>query len=318
MAPPVLLLPTRFPPRSLWLPPLLLLLVALPGCVSPRPAALTGPAPASLTMAERRLQAILDREAGLRAEAAALETARRAEPGGEDRSARDSLEQRFGALAREYESYLADNPDHFEARLLYGKLLVTLGQHEMAIRQFLVVDQEHPTLPVVKQQIGNYLAETGRYMAALPYFLNAIDLAPDEPLYPYQLGLLLYQYRDFYLEDRFYDRAALDSQMLAAFRRAAELAPDERAYRQRYAEAFYDVETPDWEEALRQWESLAATARTRLESDAVRLHRARVLHRLGRTPEALRLAGEPVDPALEFSRSRLREELDSAGGLSNL
>ncbi len=47
------------------------------------------------------------------------------------------------------------------------------------------------TFPLVKNLLGNYLAEDGRPLAALPYFMAAIKLDPREPLYHYNLGLLL-------------------------------------------------------------------------------------------------------------------------------
>jgi hypothetical protein len=46
--------------------------------------------------------------------------------------------------------------------------------------------------------------------------------------------------------------------MHEAFRKAAELAPDRLEFTYRYAESFYDLTTPDWDGALKAWNTLEA------------------------------------------------------------
>lgn len=227
---------------------------------------------------------------------------------------KESMKMRATNIARSYDAYLADNPDDLQARILYGKFLVRLDQPESAIRQFLYVDREDPTIAVVKQQIGNYLAENGRYMAALPYFLNAIFLNPDEPIYPYQLGTLIYEFRPHYLYDGFFSRRALDREMQSAFARAARLDPESFPFQLRYAESFYDVENPDWEAALLQWREAEKRAPTDFDRQFVRLHQARVLHFLGRSGEATRIAKSVTEDQLQFTRKELLAAIGETSG----
>ncbi len=275
---------------------ILVLVVLLAGCATPGPGPSgpgTGPPPA-ITLAEMRLLDIHRRERKLM-DAIAEDP---------EMQSRDSHEMRVGQLMNEYEAYLADNPDDVTARILYGKFLVRTGQSEAAIRQFLKADQLDPDVPVVKQQIGNYLAETGRYMAALPYFINATDLAPDEPVYFYQLGELLYRYREYFIEDGFYTMETLEEAMQAAFRRAAELAPENRIFQRRYAESFYDRTPPDWPGALSAWDALLEGAADEPERRTIQLHRARCLAELGRIAEARSLARSIAAKGAEQAQAR--------------
>lgn len=290
-----------------WL--LLWLLFGSSGCSwlgnrsEPALAGETGPAatsdPESITLAEKRLLDLHNQKVSL------LERYRNNPEG----TAQDSMEMQVVNLVNAWEAYLVDNKEDTTARLLLAKFLVEVGQFEEAIRHFLIVDQQDPDIPVVKQQIGNYLAETGRYMAALPYFINAVDLAPDEPLYYYQLAGLLYEYRSYYVEDGFYTREELESEMLDALSRAVQLDPDNLQYWRQLGELFYELEAPDWEAALNVWDKLLARVDNPLDRQAIELHRARVLHRMGQDDRALEIAMKIVEPSLQISRRSLLQEI---------
>lgn len=208
-----------------------------------------------------------------------------------------------------YESFLAQNPQSELGFVLYGKFLRDIGMNKMANVQFVQANKLNPNIAVVKQQIGNYLAEEGLFELALPYFLAAIELEPRIALYHYQLGELLYTYYEAYLSKGVYDRHTLDEQMLAAFRRAAELQSSERTYLYRYAEAFYDVQEPNWDYALAVWEHLMKGAQSDREADIIRLQRARVHLLRGESEAARTLLAEVNQPALEASRQSLLAQL---------
>ena len=262
----------------------------------------------SVTFAEKRLLELHEDQTSLLARY-------QANPGG---TAQDSMEMQVVNLVNAYEVYLNDNPDDTTARILLAKFLIEVGQFEEAIRHYLIVDQMDPDIPVVKQQIGNYLAETGRYMAALPYFINATDLAPNEPLYYYQLAGLLYEYQSFYIEDGFYTREELESEMVNALSRAVQLAPDELGYWRMLGELFYELDNPDWQTALNVWDKLHSRIEDPLDKQAVQLHRARVLLRLGETDQAFDLAMQVSEPALQTSRQTLLNEIQQSQTLLSL
>ena len=222
------------------------------------------------------------------------------------------LQLRLNELIHEWELLLTDNPDEVTAYIFYGKLLRKVEQKEHAHRMFAQANRLDPNIAVVNQQIGNYLAEDGDYGLALGYFLKAIELSPKTALYSFQLGELLFHFRDHYVADEILDRPTIERQMLAAFQTAAQLEPGNRDFQFRYAEAFYDLETPDWEAALAAWEAVGKTVSPGIETEAVQLHRARALVRLGRRTEARTLAENVTEPSLQKSKEQVLELMSEA------
>lgn len=225
----------------------------------------------------------------------------------------DDLERHFNALILSYSSYLSENPDDVSALILYGKLLRRIGKNEEAFKAFLKADDLDPQIAVVKQQIGNHLAETGKGKAALTLYLNAIQLEPDVPAYHYALGEILYTFRDQFLEEKIFTRDALDREMLKAFQTAVRLEPDSFDGQMRLGEAYYDLASPDWKAALLHWDKVrkATPSDDQLRRQILDLHKARVLGKLGRTEEAKELAATIVQPSLQQSKQQVLDEMSA-------
>lgn len=170
-------------------------------------------------------------------------------------------------------------------------------------------NQLDPDIPLVKNQLGNILAEDGKPLQAAPYFLAAIKLAPDEPLYHYQLGTILIEARDEFLKSGEWNRSTLDETMLGAFKRAAELAPDRFEFAYRHAEAFYDLEKPDWDTALKAWAALEEKAKTAIERQTMRLHAANILIKMGKLDHARALLETVDEPTLAGQKQKLMPQL---------
>jgi tetratricopeptide (TPR) repeat protein len=289
-----------FPPR----PFLIFLLLA--ACLAPAVRA-EGPAPApdgAETMAERKLKDIGEHQKVLFADAAA--------------QGADLDQQGFASqveqLVREYESLLRDNPNFAAGYASYGYMLWKIGQRKQAVAILLKANQMDPDIPLVKNELGNYLAEEGKPLEALNYFLSATKLEPKEPLYHYQLGTLLYEARDDFLKSGEWSRAAIDHSMLEAFRHAAELAPDRIEFTYRYAECFYDMQDPDWSVALKAWEGMEANAKSDVERQTMRLHQANVLLYMGKADHARKVLDTVTDPTLADQKQKLVARLEPDGG----
>ena len=225
----------------------------------------------------------------------------------------DMEDLRFRArnLTQEYESIIAESPEDLMPYLLYGKFLNRIGQQEHAVRMFLKADEIDRGVAVVKQQIGNYLAEMGKFEEALGFFIQAILLSPETALYHYQMAELLSVYKESFIEERVYFRDVLEYEMMKSFSQAVQLDPKNQDFKMRYAESIYDLEKPDWELALSLWEELQESARTSLMREAASLHRAKVISKLDRTEEAKSLAEAVTDPALINSRDELLAEIQA-------
>lgn len=224
----------------------------------------------------------------------------------------EDFERRATGLSYRYDELIARAPNDINLLILYGKFLRRVGQNRQANLFFSHADHISPNLAVVKQQLGNYLAEEGNYPEALTYYLKAIELEPNEAVYHYGLGELLATFRDKFIADGAFTPEAIDAETITSFAKAVELAPDNKDFAFRYAEAYYDITNPKWEEALALWTNISErTDLTRYERDAARLHKARINCELGHNKAALELVRDEVVPVLMATRARLLKRINS-------
>ncbi len=258
-------------------------------------------APHGETMADRRLTDIHEKQLALY-DRLAVEGKELSDP---------DYDRLINEVVTEYQSYLLDYPDSVHGFILYGKMLRDIGQRKEANDAFIRANRLDGNLAVVKQQIGNYLAEEGEVELALAYYLSAAELEPNESVYHYQIGELIYTYRDALIEEGAVADVDIDVKMQEAFARAHELDPANRQLARRYGESFYDVSSPNWERALLLWRALEGSARDPVERDYARLQEARVLLKLGRRAEARETLSAITQPGLQEAKAVLLEEADS-------
>jgi len=217
------------------------------------------------------------------------------------------------SVINSYDVLIQKSPDFAPAYVTYGMLLGKVGMTREAVGILLKANKLEPNIPLVKNEIGRHLAEDGKLVEAMPWIMAAIDLEPKEPLYHYHLGKLLTEGRDDFIKTGQFTRPALDKAMLEAFRRAAELAPANFAYAYRHAEAYYDLETPQWDEALALWRKLEAGTGQPLEHQTLRLHQANVLLKQGKPAEARALLATVTELTLLKQKQTLLDQLPKDG-----
>ena len=255
------------------------------------------------SMADRTLRQLVERQKELLAEAAKNSPQFDA----------DNFQNQMQQVCQGYEVLLRDNPKYAPGYAAYGYLLSKTGQRQASIAMLLKANQLDQDMPLVKNQIGNFLAEEGKPLEALPYFLAAIKLEPKEPLYHYQLGTLLHEARDDFIKSSEWKPDALDHAAHEAFRKAAELAPGRIEFTYRYAESFYDMENPDWDAALKAWSALEDRAGTDVERQTMRLQAANVLIKQGKTDHARVLLDSVTEVALQGQKQKLVAQLPAKG-----
>jgi len=225
----------------------------------------------------------------------------------------DDFQRRVLHIASRYDEILATSPNNIDMLILYGKFLRRINQNDKANLMFSHADTLDENIAVVKQQIGNYLAETGDYAEALAYYLRAVELDPAQAVYHYGIGELLATFRDKFVADGIYSNDLMDKLILEAFSKASAIEPANKDFLFRNGEAYYDLHTPRWDEALALWTVAGARSDlTSFEKDVVRLHKARVLCELGRDREALELLHDEVIPFLAATRTRLLKRITDA------
>ena len=256
----------------------------------------------SENMAERNLRRIVERQKALFADAAKQG----------EKLDESNFKQQVQEVTHDYELLLRNNPSFAAGYAAYGYLLGKIEMRKEATAMLLKANQLDPDLALVKNQLGNLLAEEGKPVQAAPYFIAAIKLEPNEPLYHYQLGTVLAEARDDFIKVGEWTRASLDNAMHHAFQRAAELAPDRFEVAYRYAESFYDMEKPDWDAALKMWSTLEEKAPTAIERQTMRLHAANICIKLGKLAHARALLDTVDDPKLQGQKERLLPQLAAA------
>jgi len=219
------------------------------------------------------------------------------------------IERHVTDLIGAYRAYLIDHPADVHALILYGKLLRRVERFDEAFNHFLKADELDPNIAVVKQQIGTYLAESGKAKAALPFYLKAVELEPETAIYHFALGQLLHEFRTVYINEGIFTRDALEREMLKAFKKAVALQPDSFDLQMRLGEAYYDLSSPDWKSALLHWNKMRKGVQNELQAEILDLHRALVLAKLGRTDEAISLARQVQTPGLQHSKQQLLDEI---------
>jgi tetratricopeptide (TPR) repeat protein len=286
-------------PRRLLLPVAALAAVVVCGVPAPTLSAADEPKEQGQNMAERSLRKIVEAQRELFADAAKQG----------DSLVESAFRQQIQSLTHDYELLLRNNPQFAAGYAAYGYLLSKVDMRKEATAMLLKANQLDPDIPLVKNQLGNLLAEDGKPLQAAPYFIAAIRLAPNEPLYHYQLGTLLVEARADFLKAGEWKRDALDNAMHEAFRRAAELAPDRFEFAYRYAESFYDLEKPDWDGALKAWSKLEEKAESAIERQTMRLHAANVLIKQGKRDHAKALIATVDEEKLQGQKQKLVAEL---------
>ena len=182
-----------------------------------------------------------------------------------------SLRQQMQSISHDYELLLRDNPSYATAYAAYGYFLSKTSMRKEAAVMLLKANRLDGDIPLVKNQLGTLLAEA----------------------------------RDDFIKSGEWTRVALERAMHQAFKRAAELAPERFEFAYRYAESFYDLEAPDWNEAVKLWSDLEEKAPTAIERQTMRLHAANILFKLAQPEHAHALLATVDEPSLQGQKQKL-------------
>jgi tetratricopeptide (TPR) repeat protein len=256
------------------------------------------PAPAEATAALKKL---VERQRELLAKAAEKT----------DQASIEDMRAEFQDLVFSFDDYLKKYPDVAAGYVSYALLLnqPVIGERKRAAMLLLKANRLDPNLPLVKNQLGNYLAEEGKPLEALNYYLAAVKLAPQEPLYHYQIGTLLTEAREDFVKSDAWTRETLDEAMQNAFEQAHALAPDNVGYAYRYGESFYDLERPEWSAALAYWQSFESKMTSAIGKETARLHQANVLIQQKKTAEARAVLATVNEETLKTQKEKLVAQL---------
>jgi tetratricopeptide (TPR) repeat protein len=215
------------------------------------------------------------------------------------------LELRIETIIASYEQYIATYPRNVFGKILYGKFLRMANKPDEANEVFLEIHEDNPEIAVVNQHLALYASEQGDFENAYKFFQSAIALEPDAALFHYQFGEFLDTFRSSLVSLQLLTLSEAETKMQLSFEKAHRLAPENRDFHMRWAESYFNVFNPDWEEVLVIWNDLLMTSTNVFERDVMNLQKARVLIHLSRFYEARELIEGVNDPALRDSKRKL-------------
>ncbi|MBO6103040.1 MAG: hypothetical protein J6P03_07280 [Opitutales bacterium] len=214
----------------------------------------------------------------------------------------ESAEAARTELENLWQDYIEKNKSDPASLILYGKFLRSDERPDEAYEIFSLADKAAPDTAVVKQQLSACEAEKGEFAKSYSHISEAAKLAPKEYLYRYQLACLLKIAGLKLCAQNILTRPERDKQMLEAFKTASELSPENAELKLRYAEAFFDVQTPGAAEACAAFDAAIAALPMPLEKDSARLGKAKILLGLNKNREALEALKQISSPAFKAQK----------------
>src|SRR5216110_3604465 len=172
-----------------------------------------------------------------------------------------------------YYQLVRDHPQSVPAQNALAAFLSKNGKAEAAIEHWRIAQRLQPDNGEAANSLGGAYLKMGRVREAAEQFLLAVHSESDNPDYHLDLGNVEFILRDDLTAAWKIDSAELLQRALFQFREASRLAPTDLEYARAYAETFYGMPNPDWEEAQIAWQHYLELSTNR---NFAYLHLARV------------------------------------------
>ena len=190
---------------------------------------------------------------------------KQAQAGGDVGPAMDRLEKTFEGLEAKYPRSAAVRDEH-------GNYLWLQERKEAAFAKWEEASKLDPRDPDICLHLGTSWLEQGNVGQAMDYFRRASALAPRDALLHFHLGNGLYLFRH-YLTTAEHPETEVVDDALKELAKAVELEPLNADYAKGYADTFYSLPAPKWEEALKAWQHVYAIS---ADKDLASINLARV------------------------------------------
>ena len=215
-----------------------------------------------------------------------------------------SRDERVARLYRE----LADKyPDRAPVQKAYGESAWRRGRPADALPALRRAETLDPTDADTADTLAAVDVQLGSMKEATAQFQQAIHLSPNEPRYHFAFANVLYLFRhELIAPPALPDDEAVLTKALEEFRRAAELAPHDLAYAQAYAETFYTMPEPDWEQARTAWKAVLALSNA--NADFANSHLARISLRMKRPADVENYLSQIHDPGFAGLKASLHTQ----------
>jgi Flp pilus assembly protein TadD len=208
-------------------------------------------------------------------------------------------------VAQIYYQLVRDNPQSVPAQNALAAFLWKNGEAEAAVEHWRIAQRVEPANAETANSLGGAYLGLGRVPDAAGQFLLAIHSEATNPLYHFNLANVEFVLRRELTAAWKIDSAELLQRAMFQFREASRLAPMNLEYARAYAETFYGMPNPDWEEAQIAWQHYLELCTDR---NFAYLQLARVSLQRHKNAEALSFLDKVSDSAYSEVKEKLRKQ----------
>ena len=209
-----------------------------------------------------------------------------------------------------YYQLVRDNPESVPAQNATAAFLWKNGNAAAGIEHWRTAQRLDPENGEAANSLGGAYLRMGRVRQAAEQFLLAVRSESDNPDYHFDLGNVEFVLRRDLTAAWKIDSAELLQRALFQFREASRLAPTDLEYARAYAETFYGIPNPDWEQAQVAWQHYLELSTKRNRTFAY-LQLARVSLKRHKKAEALSFLGKLSDPSYSEVKEKLRKQAEA-------
>lgn len=222
---------------------------------------------------------------------------------------RSMLRARLRRVEAEYRQFLSDHPKHVRAMVAYGSFLCDLQRDDEAITWWKKAIAIDPNCAAAYNDLGEVHGHTGRAGEALRLHQKAYELDPTDPVYRFNWASTCILYRNDAHEVYGWNTDEIFRRSLEQFRKARDLAPQDFQFSSAYAESFYLMKTPDWQEAYAAWKYCLGQPLQTNDLQRVYSYLARACMHLNRFKEAKTWLTKMDAPEVQPLRETLERNL---------
>jgi tetratricopeptide (TPR) repeat protein len=213
-----------------------------------------------------------------------------------------------------YRKFLSEYPGHVRAMVAYGSFLRDFQRDDEALGWWNKATAVDPNCAAAFNDIAELYGSTGRAAEALRLHQKAYELAPTEPVYRFNWANTCILYRKDAQKVYGWDTDEIFRRSLEQMRKARDLAPENFEFARGYAESFFLMKNPDWQQMYAAWQYCLGQPLQAADLQLVYGHLARVSMHLKRFDEARSWLAKMDAPDVQTVRTTLERNLLELGG----
>ena len=145
--------------------------------------------------------------------------------GADSATLKAKVEQRIAEVDKAYRTFVEQHPNHARARIAYGSYLNDNRDEPGAVKQWEEAKRIDPKLPAVWNNLANYYGHRGPVTNAFVHYQKAMDLMPNEAIYPWNYATTVYLFRKDAMEFFSISESDVFERALGLYRLAIKLDP---------------------------------------------------------------------------------------------